>query len=124
MKRIIIKTKDIKIEAELNDSKTAEFIYEKLPIKSKINLWGDEIYFNIPVKTDLEKGFIRDSVEIGDLGYWPEGRCFCIFFGLTPISKAEKIIPASSINLIGKVIGDIKEFKKVREVDIIELEKK
>jgi len=123
MKRVIIRVRDLEIEAELNDSKTAELIYEKLPIKSKANLWGEEIYFDIPVRTGLEKGFSKDKVQIGDLGYWPEGDCFCIFFGLTPISKPEEIRPASTVNLIGRVLGDPKEFKKVKEGDIIEIER-
>lgn len=124
MERIVIKVRDLEIEAELNNSKTAQLIYEKLPIKSKVRLWGDEIYFDIPVKMDLEEGFIKDKVLIGDLGYWPEGPSFCIFFGLTPISKPGEIRPASSINLIGKVLSDTKEFKKVKEGDIIELERR
>jgi len=124
MRRIVIKVRDLEIAAELNDSKTAELIYEKLPIKSKAKLWGEEIYFDIPIKTDLEEGYSVDLVEVGDLGYWPEGESFCIFFGPTPISRRGKILPASSVNLIGKIIGDPKEFKKVREGDIIRIEKK
>jgi hypothetical protein len=124
MKKIIIKVRNLEIEAELNNSKTAELIYEKLPIKSKVKLWGEEIYFDIPVKTGLEEGFSKDLVESGDLGYWPEGACFCIFFGPTPISKPGEIRPASRINLIGRILKDPKEFKKVKEGDIIELERR
>lgn len=124
MKRIVIKIEDLEIEAELNDSQTARLIYERLPFKSKVNLWGDEIYFKIPIKTGLEKDFSKDEVLIGDLGYWPEGACFCIFFGLTPISKPGKILPASKVNLIGRISGSYEEFKKVKEGSIITIEKR
>jgi len=113
----------LEVKAELNNSQTAQLIYEKLPLKSKVNLWGEEIYFDIPVKTDLENGFVKDIVSVGDLGYWPEGPSFCIFFGLTPISKKGEIRPASKINLIGKIIGEPKVFKKVKEGELVILEK-
>lgn len=123
MKKIVIKIEDLEIEAELNDSQTAKLIYEKLPIKSKVNLWGDEIYFKIPIKTDLEEDFSKDEVSIGDLGYWPEGDCFCIFFGLTPISKPGQILPASKVNLIGKILGDSERFKEVKRGSTVIIEK-
>ncbi len=123
MKKIIIKIEDLEVEAELNDSQTAKLIYEKLPLKSKVNLWGDEIYFEIPIKVGLEEDFSKDEVSIGDLGYWPEGACFCIFFGLTPISRPGKILPASEVNLIGKVLGNYKELKRVKRGQTVVIEK-
>ncbi|MFA6379047.1 MAG: cyclophilin-like fold protein, partial [Candidatus Omnitrophota bacterium] len=77
--------------------------------------WGDEVYFQIPVKAKIEKGFSAETVEIGDLGYWPEGQCFCIFFGPTPVSKPGEIRPASTVNIIGKIEGDWQALKTVHE---------
>ncbi len=111
-KKIKIKAGNIEAEAMLNDSATAHKVWEALPIEAKVNTWGEEIYFSIPVKAPLEKN-AQELVNVGDLGYWPEGKGFCIFFGPTPISRGNEIRPASAVNIIGKVIGDAKIFKKV-----------
>jgi hypothetical protein len=113
---------DLKVEAELNDSKTAQLICEALPIEAKANLWGEEIYFSIPVKTGLEKG-AKEVVSAGDLGYWPTGHAFCIFFGPTPASRGDEIRAASAVNLIGKVLSDPKVFRKAKDGEKIILEK-
>ena len=99
------------IPAELNDSQTALDIVDALPIEAQFNTWGDEIYFPIPVKTGLENG--SDVVSIGDLGYWPPGNAFCIFYGATPGSTADEIRPASPVTIVGRVTGDPKIFRKL-----------
>ena len=121
-KKIRILVSDIKLEAELNESKTSQLIWEALPIEAKANLWGEEIYFAIPVKTGLETGS-REVVSAGELGYWPTGNAFCIFFGPTPASRGNEIRAASAVNIIGKVLGDPKVFLKVKEGAKITLEK-
>jgi hypothetical protein len=122
MKRqIIIKAGSVKAKAEIDDSKTADAIWKALPIKGTANLWGDEIYFEIPVEMKLENG--KELVSSGDLGYWPSGSCFCIFFGPTPMSKGNEIRPASAVNVFGKVIGDAKIFKQVKEGESIVIER-
>jgi len=103
----------IEAEAELNETRTAQAIWEVLPIKSRVNLWGDEIYFSIPLSLQLETG--QEVVSIGDLGYWPDGNAFCIFFGPTPVSQGDEIRPASPVIVFGKVIGDATVFKKIAE---------
>ena len=121
-KKIRILVSDIKLEAELNESKTSQLIWEALPIEAKANLWGEEIYFAIPVKTGLETGS-REVVSAGELGYWPTGNAFCIFFGPTPASSGKEIRAASAVNIIGKVSGDPKIFLKVKDGAKITLEK-
>lgn len=109
---IVIAAGQVEMKAELNESKTARDLWESLPFQGRVNTWGDEIYFSIPLKAELEK----DAVEVvreGDLGYWPTGSAFCIFFGPTPASTATEIKPASAVNLIGKLLGDPKDWKKV-----------
>ena len=101
---IVIRVGGIVLEAILNDSNTANTIWDALPIKAHANTWGDEIYFAIPVEVELEQG--QDIVNIGDLGYWPVGKAFCIFFGLTPMSSGNEIRPASAVNVFGKILGD------------------
>jgi hypothetical protein len=111
----------VALEAELNDTPTAKKIAEVLPLKTSFNTWGDEIYFAIPVETDLDQN-AREEVEMGDLGFWPQGNAFCIFFGPTPMSTEGKIIPASAVNIIGRVKGDATMFKKVMGENQVVLE--
>ena len=121
-KKIRITTGELKAEAELNDSKTAQLIWDALPIEATNNLWGEEIYFSIPVKTGQEKG-AREVVTAGELGYWPPGNSFCIFFGPTPASRGQEIRAASAVNIIGKVLSDPKVFRNAKDGAKIILEK-
>lgn len=105
-KAIKITAGQTQFEAELNDSPAAQAVYDALPIKAKGSRWGGEIYFTIPVQAELEADS-RDVLKAGELGYWPTGSAFCIFFGLTPASKADEIRAASAVNIIGKVRGDL-----------------
>ena len=120
---IIIVIDSLKVRAQLNDSPTAELIWKSLPIEGSTNTWGDEIYFSIPVKASLEQG-ARDEMERGELGYWPPGDAFCIFFGPTPMSRGEEIRAASPVNPIGKIIGDSGVFKQVRQGAKVRIEKR
>jgi len=122
-RKIKIKAGNVETEALLNDSPTAQKIWAALPIEAEANTWGDEIYFAIPVKAPLEKT-ARELVQVGDLGYWPTGNAFCIFFGPTPMSRGEEVRPASAVNVIGKVAGDAKVFKKVPSGAKIRIEKR
>ena len=102
----------VSAEARLNESRTAAAIWDALPIDARGDTWGDEIYFDIGLTAAPESP--KDVVEPGDLGYWPPGRAFCIFFGPTPMSRGAEIRPASPVNVVGKLVGDPKVFKAVR----------
>lgn len=121
--RVKIKARGIELQAELNSSETAKKIYSNLPIKGIVNRWGDEVYFEIPFHVGIEKGFAKEVVEKGDLGFWPSGDCFCIFFGKTPASKGDEIRPASAVNVFGKVRGDSAVLRKTLDGDGILVEK-
>jgi len=110
-KKIRIKAGAIEVVAELNDTRTAQIIWRALPFKSHVDLWGEEIYFSIPLSLELEDG--KEVVNAGDLGYWPEGDAFCIFFGLTPVSRAGEICPASPVTVFGRVTSDATVLKQV-----------
>ena len=110
--KIRITVGNLSMEADLNNSLTAKKVAEALPITTSFSTWGEEIYFAIPVDAELDDS-AREVVELGDLGYWPTGNAFCIFFGQTPMSEPGKIVPASAVNIIGKVVGDATKFKKV-----------
>ncbi|MFZ2446083.1 MAG: cyclophilin-like fold protein [Syntrophobacteraceae bacterium] len=120
-RRIQIRAGAISLAAELNDSPTALALYEALPIAARASTWGDEIYFKVPVDQRLDET-AAELVEMGDLGYWPTGRAFCVFFGPTPVSRGAEIRPASAVNVVGRVIGDPRALKAVREGDLIELD--
>ncbi len=113
MKKIKITAGKLEIEAWLNDTKTATRVFEKLPITSTVNTWGDEIYFTVPVDAGPENA--KELVELGDIAYWPPGKAMCIFFGKTPVSKGDEIRPASAVNIIGKVVGDCRLLKRVKD---------
>ena len=119
-KRIRITAAPVVMEAELNQSQTAQRIWEALPIEASGNTWGDEIYFSIPV--DAETDNAQEVVELGELAYWPPGTAFCIFFGPTPMSRGAEIRPASPVNVIGKLIGDPEMFKQVNDGTVVTIE--
>lgn len=121
--RIIIIAASVQAEAELNETPTASAILASLPIESTAQTWGDEVYFAIPLQMGRDET-ARDVVEAGEIGYWPPGKAFCIFFGPTPASKGNEIRAASAVNIIGRIIGDPTIFKKVRDGDIVRIEKK
>lgn len=110
----------VEMDAVLNDTDTAQAVWNALPITAAANTWGDEIYFGIPVNADLEQG--QEVVDLGDLGYWPPGRAFCIFFGPTPASRGDEIRPASAVTVIGRVSGNATLFKQVRAGTTITIE--
>ena len=112
LRRIRITAGEISADALLDESETARLVWEALPLGVAGETWGDEIYFSIPVKAKLDKPV--ETVDMGDLGYWPPGSAFCIFFGPTPMSRGSKIRPASPVNVFGKIVGDATLFKKVR----------
>ena len=111
----------VSLPAELNDSKTAAAIVKALPIEARAETWGDEIYFGIGLS--LAGELPKEVVAMGDLAYWPPGQAFCIFFGPTPMSQGNEIRPASAVNVVGRVVGDARAFKKVRVGSRVTIEK-
>ena len=103
---IVIRIEGNSFEGELDDSLTGKAIYSALPIRAKGQRWGEEIYFSIPVSCELEEGS-REVLEEGELGYWPPGTAFCIFFGPTPASSGDEIRAASAVNIIGAIKADL-----------------
>jgi hypothetical protein len=112
MQKVRISVENLSLVAELWDTPTAQKILEVLPLESTVNVWGDEIYFDIPLELELEPDAKMD-VAVGDLGYWPAGPAFCIFFGRTPVSRTDQPRAYSPVNLFGRVFGDAKQFKDV-----------
>jgi hypothetical protein len=120
MNRITISAGNVMIEAELNDGPTARKVWEALPIEARANRWGDEIYFEIPVSAEQEPE-ARAEVSVGELGYWPVGSAFCIFFGPTPVSRGPEPRAYSPVNILGRVAGDAAAFRSVRPGEPVRL---
>ena len=112
MAKILIQVDHLSVSADLINSPTAQNILEILPIEGSANVWGEEIYFDIPLQAELEPD-AREEVEVGDLGYWPAGPAFCIFFGPTPVSRGDQPRAYSPVNVFGRVVGDARQFKGV-----------
>lgn len=122
MRKIRIKAGEVTATATLNDSGTAAAIWKALPITARGNRWGDEIYFEIPVHSSRADD-ARDVVEAGELGYWPPGSAFCIFWGPTPGSRGDEIRAASPVNPVGRVEGDPSVFDSVLSGSQVRLER-
>jgi hypothetical protein len=120
-RRIRITAGPVKADAVLDDSNTAQAVWDALPLSVPGDTWGDEIYFGIPVKAKPERP--QETVEMGALGNWPPGSAFCIFFGRTPASRGQEIRPASPVNVFGRVLGDPAVFKKVTAGTPIRIER-
>ncbi len=120
-KRIKIIAGSVEAYATLNDTRTAQAIWDALPIEASAQTWGDEIYFGIPVDAGNENP--QETVELGDLGYWEPGSAFCIFFGPTPMSHGDEIRPASPVTVFGKIEGDPTVFKSVRAGTKVRIER-
>ena len=110
---ITINAGTLLLEATLNESDMAEQIWNSLPFQGTANIWGDEIYFDIPVSTTEHLG-ASDLVSSGDVAFWPPGNAFCIFFGRTPSSTDDQPKAASAVNVFGHINGDEKLFRGVK----------
>ena len=122
MTPIRISIKNIALDAELYDNKTAKAILNALPIETTPQQWGDEFYFEIPVQQPLDET-ATDKVRIGDIGYWPPGNALAIFFGPTPISTGPDPVPASAVNIVGKISGDATLLKDAKGTATIKIER-
>ena len=120
-RRIVIQAGPVTALAKLNDTRTADRVWDMLPVSGEVNTWGEEIYFGISLRLKPEDG--RAVVEAGELGYWPTGRAFCIFFGPTPASLGDEIRAASAVNVFGRLTGDPLEFKQVSDGQRITVER-
>ncbi len=113
---------DVTLDAGLFDSACAKAIVDVLPIEARPNQWGDEFYFEVPVNFPPDNTATR-NVKVGDIGYWPPGKALAIFFGPTPLSEGSEPVPASEVNLVGKITGDAGLLRQAKGSRKIRIEK-
>ena len=104
-RQIQISTGNLTLTATLNDLETANQLWESLPVTGRVQIWGDEIYFSIPVNVEEELDS-QETVQAGAVAYWPPGSALCLFWGPTPVSAPGEIRPASAVNVVGIIDND------------------
>jgi uncharacterized protein len=120
-KRIHITVGGVRLEAELKGTKTAEAVYAALPVQAPINAWGEEFYFKISGVTDYRET-ATNKVQVGDIAYWGAGQVLAIFFGRTPMSMGSDPVPADRVNVVGRIVGDATQLRRVMEAATITVE--
>ncbi len=121
-RKIRITAGEVHMEADLLGAPTAGLLWEALPMSGHASLWGEEIYFAIPLEAPAEPA-AREEMEVGEIAYWPPGKAFCIFFGRTPASGGEAPRAASAVNPLGRLTGDAKAFLGVPDGAEVRIER-
>ena len=98
MKKIILKFNNKELILKIRNTKTADIIYDALPFQSKVNKWGEEIYFETPLNIDLDKD-ARSVIEYGEIAFWSAGSAIAIGYGKTPVSQGDEIRLISPANI-------------------------
>lgn len=121
---IAFKAQNVGFYAKFNDSKAAQDILNRLPLSGQVKRWGDEIYFETGVSASDE--WATREVNVGDIAYWPEGQCLCVFFGPTEASTGDKPVPASPVVIIGNTLanpGELREIKSGEPINVFVMSK-
>ena len=113
MTRIRFDFGTLRLEAELLETPTARAIAAALPVEARVLTWGEEVYFDVPVRVAREPG-ARAVVSAGEIAYWPDGPAIAIGFGPTPVSRGDEIRLASPVNVFAKALGDVKALGTIK----------
>ncbi len=119
---LTIRGEEVRLKVELDEGPTAADIWGRLPFEAAASRWGDEIYFQIPVSADLEDG-ARETVEVGDVAYWPQGEALCLFFGPTPASTDEEPRAASPVTVVGRISEGLESVGRIAPGKNLKIEK-
>ena len=120
MNSINLKFSNYTLNIKLRSTNTANAIKNILPFKSIVKTWGDEIYFEIPIKKNLDlESDAKDVINLGEIAYWIDGKCIAIGYGKTPISQNNEIRLAAKTNIWGDAVLDVKELGKIKDGDEI-----
>jgi uncharacterized protein len=120
--RIRVTVGTVSLEGEFVDTPCGKALSALFPLKNAFNVWGDEFYFSVPLDYPLDDTATR-RVSIGDIGYWPPGPAMAIFFGPTPMSDGDEPVPASEVNLVGRLFGDVTVLRSEKKAGTISIDK-
>lgn len=121
-KRIRIIVGGVQLEAELKPNKTAGEVMAALPAEAALNAWGEEFFFKLPGVKDYRET-ATTQVKVGDVAFWGAGQVLAIFFGRTPMSLGPDPVPADRVNVIGRIIGDATQLRRVMDQATIRVER-
>lgn len=107
--------------ANLLDTPTTQKLLAALPCEASVNIWGEEVYFSLPVKAELEAD-ARQVVDPGTVCFWVEGSALALPYGPTPVSKNNECRLASKCNVLGRIEGDPRRLKTVRDGEVIRVD--
>ena len=119
-RRVKVRGEDVEVVVEVDSSETSLNILHSLPATVKASLWGDEVYFSLPVECCCTN--MHEVVQKGDVAYWDTGKAMCLFFGPTPASRGDEIRPASAVHVFGRVVGDPTVLAKVGQGEQLTVE--
>ena len=117
-KKIKICIKNFEIIVRLRNTKTAEIIWDSLPIQSKTETWGKEVYFFVSLSSNLDED-AKDVLNFGEIAYWSTGKAIVIGFGKTPLSYKDEIRLADKCNIWGDTEFDLRKLKSINSGELV-----
>ncbi|HAR95590.1 MAG TPA: hypothetical protein DCR97_06465 [Deltaproteobacteria bacterium] len=120
--KIVVTVGDVALEGELLDTRCGKALSALLPLESAFSVWGDEFYFMVPLDCPLDDT-ATTHVSVGDIGFWPPGPALAIFFGPTPMSTGSEPVPASEVNIVGRLFGGATKLRSEKKAGLISITK-
>lgn len=102
----------------LNDTPTAKSVFDALPASASANTWGEEVYFDLPVSTELADD-ARQVVDPGTICYWVQGGTLALPFGPTPASQGDECRLVTEVNILGTIEGDPRVLASIHDGDTL-----
>jgi len=113
---------ELALDAEIYDTPSGRAVAEILPLEASFNTWGDEFYFSVPMQPLPQEKNASTRMQVGDIGYWPEGNALAIFFGPTPASSGQEPVAYSPVNRVGRVLGDARRLQNAAGAATVRIE--
>lgn len=108
--------------ADLRDTPTVRQLLAALPCEAAANTWGEEVYFELPVRAASEPD-AQQVVDAGTVCFWVQGSALALPYGPTPVSKGDECRLVTQCNVLGKIEGDPRQLKKVKDGATIRVER-